>query len=60
MAEPVLAPLLKIAATSMAARSLRQATDHAARFMLMSLLGVIAASVALLCLSGAAFVFFGC
>ena len=55
-AESLLGPLLKIAATSMAAQGLRRAVDDAARFMVMSLLGVIATSVAMLCLSGAAFV----
>ena len=54
-AESLLGPLLKIAATSMAAQGLRRAADDAARFMVMSLLGVIAASVAMICLSGAAF-----
>lgn len=52
----MLAPLLKIVATSMAARGLRQAADDAVRFALMSLLGVLAGAIALLCLSGAAFV----
>ena len=52
----MLGPLLKIAATSMAAQGLRQAADDAARFLLMSLLGVLAGAIAMLCLSGAAFV----
>ncbi len=52
----MLGPLLKIATTSMAAQGLRRAVDDAARFTLMSLLSVIAACVAILCLSGAAFV----
>ena len=52
----MLAPLLKIAAASMAARRLRQTAGEAAHYMLMSVVGAIAASVAVLCLSGAAFV----
>ena len=52
----MIAPLLKIAAASMAARTLRQAADDAARLALMSLLGGIALAVGMACLSGAAFV----
>lgn len=52
----MIAPLLKIAAVSMAARTLRQAADDAARLVLMSLLGGVALAVGKACLSGAAFV----
>ena len=40
----------------MAAQGLRQAADDAARFVLMSLLGILAGAIVMLCLSGAAFV----